>query len=106
VEWSLWQRVHGQKRHEARGEEEFYRRNYGITRTELNLRFLSKVGCSARILEVDSNTGNQLLCLQENGFYGAPWHRTGYAVETSKSRTENINIIQGDAHDISFRRQL
>ena len=84
--------------------EDLYRKNYGLSRTELNQRFLDGIDRSARILEVGSNIGNQLLCLQRMGFsklYGIELQ--SYAVELSKSRTKNINIIQGEASDIPYR---
>lgn len=84
--------------------EELYARNYGSTRTELNQRFLEGLDRSMRILEVGSNVGNQLLCLQRMGFealFGIELQ--SYAVEISKSKSKNINIIQGDASDIPFK---
>ena len=81
-----------------------YERNYGQTRTELNERFLEGVDRSIRILEVGSNVGNQLLCLQKMGFsnlYGIELQ--SYAVELSKSRTKHINIIEGSAFDIPYK---
>lgn len=84
--------------------EAIYKRMYGVTRTELNERFLDGTDRSARILEVGSNVGNQLVCLQKMGFcnlYGIELQ--GYAVELSKSTTRNINIIQGSAFDIPYK---
>lgn len=84
--------------------EELYTRNYGLTRTELNRRFLDDLDRSMRILEVGSNVGNQLICLQRMGFgalYGIELQ--SHAVEISKSRSNNINIIQGEASDIPFK---
>ncbi|MCX6681138.1 MAG: methyltransferase domain-containing protein [Methanothrix sp.] len=84
--------------------EELYTRNYGLTRTELNRRFLDNLDRSIRILEVGSNVGNQLLCLQRMGFdclYGIELQ--SYAVEIAKSKSKNINIIQGEASDIPFK---
>jgi len=84
--------------------EALYKENYGFNRTELNEKFLNHLDRSARILEVGSNIGNQLLCLQKMGFdnlYGIELQ--SYAVELSKSRTKNINIIQGEASDIPFK---
>jgi len=84
--------------------ESLYRKCYGITRTEMNSEFLCKIDSSAKILEVGSNIGIQLLCLQKMGFknlYGIElqW----YAVEQSKRKTKKINIIQGSAFDIPFK---
>lgn len=84
--------------------EELYKRNYGLTRAELNNIFLGKTNRSINILEVGSNIGNQLLCVQRMEFgnlYGIELQR--YAVELAKSRTKNINIIQGSVFDIPFK---
>jgi pseudaminic acid biosynthesis-associated methylase len=84
--------------------EELYRKNYGISRTELNNRFLDDLDHSMSILEVGSNIGLQLQCLQKMGFdrlYGIELQ--SYAVEIAKSKSKNINIIQGEASDIPFR---
>ena len=84
--------------------EDLYGKNYGVTRTDLNRRFLGAMDHSIRILEVGCNIGNQLLCLQRMGFqnlYGIELQP--YAVELSKSRTRHINIIQGSAFDIPFK---
>lgn len=84
--------------------EVLYKRNYGVTRTELNERFLKRIDRSIRILEVGSNVGNQLFCLQRMGFsnlYGIELQ--SYAVELSKSRTRRINIIEGSAFDIPYK---
>jgi len=84
--------------------ETLYKKNYGYTRTELNEMFLGSLSRNLRILEVGSNIGNQLVCLQKMGFnnlYGIELQ--SYAVELSKSRTKNINIIQGNVFDIPFK---
>ena len=84
--------------------EASYRRNYGVTRAELNERFLKGIDRSIRILEVGSNVGNQLLYLQKMGFsnlYGVELQ--SYAVELSKARTRRINIIEGSAFDIPYK---
>ena len=81
-----------------------YKSNYGVTRTELNQRFLEGMDRSIRVLEVGSNVGNQLLCLQSMGFvnlYGIELQ--SYAVELSKARTKRINIIEGSAFDIPYK---
>jgi len=77
---------------------------YGKTRTELNEKFLEGIDRSARILEVGSNIGLQLLCLQRMGFnrlYGIELQ--SYAVELAKSRTRYINIIEGSVFDIPYK---
>ena len=86
--------------------ERMYENNYGLSRTELNNIFIGKFNRSIKILEVGSNIGNQLLLLQKMGFknlYGIEIN--DYAVELSKQRTNNINIIQGSAFDIPFKNE-
>lgn len=83
---------------------EMYRNNFGISREDLNNLFIAKINRNIKILEVGSNIGNQLLLLQKMGFknlYGIEIN--DYAVELSKQRTNNINIIQGSAFDIPFK---
>ena len=84
--------------------EALYERNYGVSRTNLNEQFLEGIDRSIKILEVGSNTGRQLECLQRMGFsnlYGIELQN--YAVELSKSLTSHINIIEGSAFDIPFK---
>ena len=81
-----------------------YMANYGISRSELNALFLCEMDRSARILEVGSNTGNQLILLQEAGFanlYGV--EPQDYAVELAKKRSKNINIIKSKVFDLPFK---
>lgn len=84
--------------------EKLYKEDYGFTRTELNTLFLDKIDRSIKVLEVGSNIGLQLLCLQKMGFknlFGIEPQE--YAVQLSKDKTKNINIIKGDAFDIPFK---
>ena len=84
--------------------DQLYRNNFGITRTELNNLFIGEIDRNARILEIGSNIGNQLLLLQKMGFknlYGIEIN--SHAIEFSKRRTKNINIIQGSSFDIPFK---
>ena len=83
-----------------------YAARYGPDVTPLGLKgeFVGDLDRSIRILEVGSNIGNQLLWLQTMGFedlYGIELQ--SYAVELSKTRTKNINIITGSAFDIPFK---
>ncbi|MEI9476448.1 MAG: hypothetical protein WCO26_07705 [Deltaproteobacteria bacterium] len=48
--------------------EAMYKKKFGTTRTEINQRFLGNMDRSISILEVGSNLGIQLLCLQRMGF--------------------------------------
>lgn len=81
-----------------------YMDNYGISRTEMNLEFLGLLPRSIKILEVGSNMGTQLLCLQKMGFenlYGIEINQ--HAIELARSRTRNINIIHGSGFDLPFK---
>lgn len=85
---------------------EMHRKNFGISRGNLNNLFIAEMNRNIKILEVGSNIGHQLLLLQEMGYknlYGIEIN--DYAVELSKQRTNNINIIQGSAFDIPFKNK-
>ncbi len=81
-----------------------YVKNFGVTRTAMNTKFLGMLPHGMRILEVGANVGNQLLCLQKMGFTNL----TGielqeHAVVLAKERTNGIHIIQGTAFDVPFK---
>lgn len=87
--------------------DQLYINRYGISRTELNSKFLSDVSDidhSIRILEVGANIGTQLSLLQLSAF-SSLWgiELQWYAVELSKQRTQHINILQGSAFDLPFK---
>ncbi len=84
--------------------DDFYRQNWGLTKTDMNAAFLSDLPRDARILEVGCNTGMQLRGLQDMGFtnlYGVELQP--YAVEKAKQQTQGINIIQGSGFELPFR---
>ncbi len=77
---------------------------YGISRTEMNEKFIGDLDRSVRILEVGCNVGAQLLILQKMGFsnlYGIEIQ--DYAVELAKSKAGSINIIRGSVLAIPFK---
>ena len=83
--------------------DRLYVNYFGITRSKLNKEFMVKLKLK-NILEVGCNIGNQLALLQSQGFknlYGIEVFPE--AVETAKTHTKNINIIQGSAFDIPFK---
>lgn len=78
--------------------------NYSISRSKLNKLFLDGLDKNIYILEVGCNIGNQLIALQRMGFkslYGIDVQHE--AVELSKDKSKNINIIYGSAFDIPFK---
>jgi pseudaminic acid biosynthesis-associated methylase len=84
--------------------EKFYQDTWGITKREINEKLFGHLPKDIKILEVGSNTGMQLNCLQEMGFknlYGIELQ--SYAVEKSKQFTNGINIIQGSGFNIPFK---
>ncbi|KKN72320.1 hypothetical protein LCGC14_0411470 [marine sediment metagenome] len=86
------------------GMEQAYRDRYGVSRTEMNERFIGDLDRGIRILEVGSNIGLQLALLQEMGFrnlYGIDL--SGYAVGLAHRRTEGISFLRGSALDIPFK---
>jgi len=84
--------------------DRLYRKNFGISRTELNRLFVGGFSRDIRILEVGANMGNQLLLLQKMGFknlYGIEINP--YAVEYAKLKSKSIILIHGSAFDIPFK---
>jgi pseudaminic acid biosynthesis-associated methylase len=77
---------------------------FGITKDTLNNDFLKDIPKDAKILEVGTNIGNQLFHLQSQGYtnlYGIEIQDR--AINYAKQRTDNLNIIKGDALDIPFK---
>jgi pseudaminic acid biosynthesis-associated methylase len=82
----------------------FYKDTWGITKIEMNDRFIGQLPKSTKILEVGCNTGMQLNGLQQMGFenlYGIELQ--SYAAEQAKKYTKNINIICGSGFDLPFK---
>jgi pseudaminic acid biosynthesis-associated methylase len=83
--------------------DEFYSKQFGISRTEMNTSFLGGLEIQ-RTLEAGCNVGNQLRSLQSiniENLYGIELQQ--YAVEMSKEVSKGINIIQGSLFDIPFK---
>lgn len=84
--------------------ENLYLNRYGFSKTTLNNEFLKDIPKDAKILEVGTNIGNQILHLQTMGFtnlYGIEIQDR--AINFAKHRADNLNIIKGDALDIPFK---
>lgn len=84
--------------------DDHYRKNYGITRSEMNQRFLEGVPRDVRILEVGCNIGTQLLMLQQMGFanlYGIEIQ--SYALDRAKDRLPGAVLTQASAFAIPYR---
>lgn len=90
-----------------KGLDDLYRRNYGVTRTALNERFLQAIPRASRILEVGCNMGNQLLLLQQMGFtnlYGIEIQ--DYALKLAKERLLGVVLSQASALSIPYPDQF
>lgn len=90
--------------YDNKGLDDVYISDIGISRTEMNRRFLGEMDREIKILEVGCNIGLQMVNLQEMGFknlYGIElqWH----AIEFAKGRTKELNIVHGTAYDIPFK---
>lgn len=84
--------------------EDLWKRNYGFSRSKMNEAFLSGMSRHCRILEVGSNIGNQLACLQKGGFnelYGLDVQF--YAVEMARKRITGLRVAQGSAFELPFK---
>ncbi|MDH4214079.1 MAG: methyltransferase domain-containing protein [Candidatus Thorarchaeota archaeon] len=81
----------------------FYKKQWGVSRSELNKEFLSSINKNARILEVGCNRANQLLILENQG-YSNLW-----GLEINKKALEiarenkKFSIVEGSAFDIPFK---
>jgi pseudaminic acid biosynthesis-associated methylase len=83
--------------------DELCRKNYGITRTEINQHFLEGIPRHARILEVGCNMGNQLLLLREMGFVNLHGIEIqGYALQGAKQRFPDAELKQASALAIPY----
>ena len=78
--------------------DSLYRKNYGITRTQINQEFLSDIPKDASFLEVGCNAGNQLLLLQRMGYSNLSGiELQPYALAMAKSRTQDMSLALGSA---------
>jgi pseudaminic acid biosynthesis-associated methylase len=83
--------------------DELWIRNHGISRTEMNRRFLHDIPKDARILEVGCNIGNQLLLLQNLGYtklHGVDVQE--HALEVARRRTKNIELTSASVFDLPY----
>jgi pseudaminic acid biosynthesis-associated methylase len=81
-----------------------YRAEFGVTRSDLTREFLATLPPDARILEVGSNVGNQLLSLRKLGYTNLCGVELMHsAVKTAHQRAPEIDIIQGSALDLPFK---
>ncbi len=83
--------------------DEFYRKQWGVTRTQLNEEFLSFLEKDVSIIEVGCNRGNQLQILQQQGYsnlWGIEINRK--ALQLARLNT-SFNLVEGSGFDIPFK---
>lgn len=81
-----------------------YLKDYGITRRDLNERFLGNLNRDLKILEVGSNIGLQLELFRLMGFKNLLGiELNDYAVEKAKQLHPKVDVIRGSAFDLPFR---
>jgi pseudaminic acid biosynthesis-associated methylase len=83
--------------------DEFYEKQWGITRTALNNEFLSKLDRNALILEIGCNRANQLQILHNQGFtnlWGIDVNQKALGIA---KENKSFNIVEGSALDIPFK---
>ncbi|MHA1934351.1 MAG: pseudaminic acid biosynthesis-associated methylase [Candidatus Thorarchaeota archaeon] len=84
----------------------FYKKQWGVTRTDLNSQFLSDLSKDARILEVGCNRAYQLQILQNQGFENL-W---GLEINTKALQmareNKTLNLVEGSAFDIPFKNEF
>ena len=81
--------------------DQLYVELYGVSRTDLNRRFLQAVHPNARVLEVGCNVGIQLSILQSMGYrdlMGVELQE--YAIREARKRTTGIKYTRGSALDL------
>jgi pseudaminic acid biosynthesis-associated methylase len=78
--------------------DELWRKNYGISKSEINRIFLQGIACGASFLEVGCNAGNQLALLQRMGYGNlAGVELQPYALEIARKRLPGVSLTQGSA---------
>jgi pseudaminic acid biosynthesis-associated methylase len=83
---------------DAAALDSLYLKNYGLTRTQINVCCLRGIPKGASFLEVGCNTGNQLILLQQMGYSNLSGvELQSYALEMARGRTRGIFLRQGSA---------
>lgn len=84
----------------------FYKRQWGVTRTELNEEFLSSLDKAASILEVGCNRASQLEILQKQGFSNLWGIEINAKAIVIARENKDFNIVEGSAFDIPFKNGI
>lgn len=80
-----------------------YRKNHGISRTEINQAFLCGIAKDATFLEAGCNTGNQLMLLREMGYSNLSGvELQPYALEIARHRLPGISLKLGSVLSLPY----
>lgn len=83
---------------DVEGLNQLHRRNYGISRRDINVCFLRDIPRDSSFLEVGCNSGNQLLLLQEMGYANLSGvELQPYALEVARQRLPGVTLKLGSA---------
>ncbi len=83
--------------------DKFYKKRFGVTRTELNNEFLNELNNNIKVLEVGCNMCIQLNLLEKISF------KNLWGIEINKKalsiakENKSLNLIEGSAFDIPFK---
>lgn len=83
--------------------DQLYIKKYGLTRTQINEKFLNDIDKNSKILEVGCNVGNQLVLLKNMGYHDL-WgvDISKHAINMAKQRLDSNNIFEGSALQLPF----
>lgn len=84
--------------------DEFYTNLIGISKTDIIQDFFGGIKKDAKILEIGTSVGNQLIHLKKLGFtnlYGIDFQQR--SVDMLHKREDSLNVIQADALDLPFK---
>ena len=80
-----------------------YKEKFGITRTELNQKFLSVLSKDAKILEVGCNRGIQMQMLKKMGYSDLTGIEINENAIALAREDKNLCIMESSAFDIPFK---
>ncbi len=83
--------------------DEFYKEQWGVTRTELNKEFLGEMSKDIRILEAGCNRGNQLEMLDKAGFKNLWGIDVNNQALVHARNNKGLNLVEGSLLDIPFK---
>lgn len=100
----FWKGMFGDK-YTTRNDEcmdVLYKRQYGITRSELNREFLSNIDMNLNILEVGCNRGLQLQMLYSQGYHSLWGMDINEKALDIARNSNNYVVVEGSVFDIPF----